>query len=390
MSTGTTVKHTLDGTPPQPGNRYGRMEWAGAFGDLGTLLPFVIGFIAVTKLDPLGVLFSFGLSMILVGLYYRTPMPVQPMKVIGGVAITQVGVVSHGMIWGAGIFTGLLWLVLALTNTLQYVARLATRPIICGIALGLGMSFMRNGIKMMGENWPIAIAALLLTFLLLKSRRFPAMFALLLFGLAVAIVTTPSLLTQLAQLKVGFKLPEFSLFRFSWNDLVMGTLILGIPQAPLTLGNAVVAVTAENNRLFPDRPVTEKKVAISQGLMNLFAPFFGGVPMCHGVGGMAGHVRFGAQTGGALVIIGGILLVLALFFSSSVDIIFKVFPMSVVGVILFFAGIEVASAASTVSREKPDFYVMLITAGFGMWNMGAGFLAGVVLQLLLNRKWVQV
>lgn len=56
---------------------------AGAFGDLGTLSPFVIGFIAVTKLDPLGVLFSFGLSMVIMGLYYRTPMPVQPMKVIG-------------------------------------------------------------------------------------------------------------------------------------------------------------------------------------------------------------------------------------------------------------------------------------------------------------------
>lgn len=376
--------------PPRQGNRYGRMEWAGAFGDLGTLLPFVIGFIAVTRLDPMGVLFSFGLSMVVMGLYFRTPVPVQPMKVIGGVAITQAGAVTPGMIWGAGIFTGALWLVLSLTDTLKYVSRLATRPVICGISLGLGLSFMRNGIQMMGNNWPIAIAALLITFLLLKSRRFPAMFVLLIFGLAVSLATSPGFLSQLMQVQVGFKLPDMSLFRFSWNELVMGTLMLGIPQAPLTLGNAVVALAAENNRLFPDRPVTERRVAATQGLMNLLAPFFGGVPMCHGVGGMAGHVRFGAQTGGALVIIGGVLLVLALFFSSSVDVIFKVFPTAVVGVILFFAGIEVASAAATVSRDKPDFYVMLMTAGFGMWNMGAGFLAGVVLQILINRKWVQV
>ncbi len=116
-------------------------------------------------------------------------------------------------------------------------------------------------------------------------------------------------------------------------------------------------------------PGNGEKVAVSQGLMNLLAPFFSGVPMCHGVGGMAGHIRFGAQTGGALGIMGGILLILALFFSTSVDVVFQVFPMAVVGVVLFFAGLEVASAATTVSREKPDFYVMLVppALGCGTW-----------------------
>src|ERR1019366_9759766 len=70
-------------------NRYDRMEWAGAFGDLGTLIPFVAAYVGVLKLDPFGVLLAFGASMVVCGLYYRTPFPVQPMKAIGAVAALQ-------------------------------------------------------------------------------------------------------------------------------------------------------------------------------------------------------------------------------------------------------------------------------------------------------------
>jgi hypothetical protein len=41
-------------------NRYDRMEVAGAFGDLGTLVPFVVAYIGVLKMDPFGVLLAFG------------------------------------------------------------------------------------------------------------------------------------------------------------------------------------------------------------------------------------------------------------------------------------------------------------------------------------------
>src|SRR5690606_13235643 len=105
--------------------------------------------------------------------------------------------------------------------------------------------------------------------------------------------------------------------------MLWGGLILALPQVPLTLGNACIAVCAENNSVFPDRPVTERKVATSMGLMNLFSPAIGGVPVCHGAGGMAGHVRFGARTGGALVILGVILVFMALFLGGSVHLIFQ-------------------------------------------------------------------
>jgi MFS superfamily sulfate permease-like transporter len=105
---------------------------------------------------------------------------------------------------------------------------------------------------------------------------------------------------------------------------------------------------------------------------------------------MAGHVRFGARTGGALVILGSILVLVALFFSESVSIIFRIFPNAILGVILFFAGSELAIVVKDIGDKKMDFYVMLIVAAFAMWNMGAAFLVGVVLDNSLRRGWVKV
>lgn len=127
-------------------------------------------------------------------------------------------------------------------------------------------------------------------------------------------------------------------------------------------------------------------MAISQGIMNLISPIFGGIPICHGAGGMAGHVRFGARTGGSLVILGSILLTVGLCFSSSVLILANIFPSSVLGVMLFFAGLELAVSARDVGHEKSDFYILLVTAGFSLWNMGIGFIAGLVMQEMLKRK----
>lgn len=123
--------------------------------------------------------------------------------------------------------------------------------------------------------------------------------------------------------------------------------------------------------------------------MNLFSAFIGGVPLCHGAGGMAGHVRFGARTGGALVILGSLLLIMALFFSDSVEIIFGVFPQPVLGVILLVAGIELARTAWDRTIQRKDLIVLGVTAGLVLWNMLAGFIGGIVLYYLLHRNYQQ-
>lgn len=372
----------------EPKNLYNRMEWAGAFGDVGTLIPFVVAYITIVKIPPLGLLFMFGITLMASGLYYRTPIPIQPMKAIGAAAIA--GGISPAALYGSGLTTGLFWLLAGITGILRPIAKLATKPVVRGIMLGLGLTFMVDGVHRMTTAPVLAGIALVITYLLLTNPKFPAMFMLLIIGIASAVIMNPQILSELAKIHVGFKLPVFSLPMITWNDLVTGTLLFTIPQIPLTLGNAVIAITAENNELFPDRPVTEKKIAISQGIMNLVSPFYGGIPMCHGAGGMAGHVRFGAKTGGALVILGSILILIALLFSDSVSIIFKIFPNAILGVILFFAGSELAIVVKDIGDKKADFYVMLIVAAIAMWNMGVAFLAGVIMDNALRRGWLKI
>src|SRR6516162_844912 len=301
-------------------NRFDRMEVAGAFGDLGTLAPFVVAYIGVLKMDPYGVLLAFGVAMIICGLVYRTPIPVQPMKAAGAIATTQAAqtiVITPAMVWGASLATGIVWLLLGVTGTARYVTKLIARPVVLGIILGLGFGFMIEGAKMMSQDWWIAATALLGTSLLLTNRIIPAMFLLLLIGAVYGILSDPTLLAALREVRMELRLPTFALSGLTFNDFLIGTVFLAIPQVPLTLGNAIIAITEENNRLFPNRPVSETKIATSTGLMNLLSASLGGVPMCHGAGGMAGHVQFGARTGGALVIVGVVLLATATLFSGS-------------------------------------------------------------------------
>jgi Molybdate transporter of MFS superfamily len=136
-----TAEHTASAPVT---NRFDRMEVTGAFGDLGTLVPFVVAYISVLKMDPFGVLLAFGIAMIVCGCVYRTPMPVQPMKAAGAIATTQAAqtiVITPAMVWGANLATGVVWLLLGLTGTARYVAGLISRPVALGIILGLGFGF---------------------------------------------------------------------------------------------------------------------------------------------------------------------------------------------------------------------------------------------------------
>jgi len=364
------------------------MEWAGAFGDLGTLVPFVVAYIAVLKMDPFGILFAFGAALLVCGVYYKTPFPVQPMKALGAAAITQAAqtaVITQATVYSAGLITGAIWLALGLSGAATRITRLVPRYVVIGIVLGLGLSFMLEGIKLMSTGWLIAAIGLIGTLLLLTNRAIPAMFLLLLFGAVCGVIQDPAVAHALSTVRPQFRLPGFALAAISWHDLWIGTLFLALPQLPLTLGNAVIAVREENNRLFPDRTVSDGLVATSTGLMNLCSAALGGVPMCHGAGGMAGHVAFGARTGGAPIILGVILLTLAFCFSGSIEAILNVFPKAVLGVILFLTGAQLALGSCDFSKNKGERFITLATAGFAMWNVGLAFLVGLTLTYIAKR-----
>jgi MFS superfamily sulfate permease-like transporter len=372
------------------GNEYSIREAAGAFGDLGTLIPFVVGYITVNHMDPAGILIAFGVFKLWAGLYFKTPVPIQPMKAIGTAAITHAGTISTGAIWASGLFTGVFWLIMGVTGTVGWIARITSRPVVQGIVLGLGLGFVLEGVKMMAADPLLAVVGVTLTFLLLSSDRIPAMLVLLGLGGAVAVMREPNLLGELGRMSFHFRLPEMALTRIGWEDLAIGIMVLGLPQVALTLGNAIIATVEENNTLFPDRRISVKEVAVDHGIMNLVGTSLGGVPMCHGAGGMAGHVRFGARTGGALVILGALILFIGLFLSDSVATLFKLFPRSLLGVILLFGGLELSAGAHGDALKRGDRYVVLLTAGISLWNMGVGYLAGLALWYAVQREWIRV
>jgi MFS superfamily sulfate permease-like transporter len=372
------------------GNDYNKMEFAGAFGDLGTLIPFVVGYITLNKMDPLGILVAFGLFKIFAGIYFRTPIPIQPMKAIGGMAIAHAGTITPGMIWGSGIFTGLFWFLMGITGAITWIEKVTTKPVVRGIMLGLGLSFIVEGLGMMRSQPLWAMGGVAITFLLFNNRRLPAMLMLLMYGMVVALIQKPGLIEEFTHLSLRFRWPELTFGKITWKELFSGFLILGLPQAPLTLGNAIIATVSENNAHFPDRRVTAKTVSIDHGVMNLISACLGGIPMCHGAGGMAGHIRFGARTGGALVILGVIVLFTGLFLSDSVTLLFQVFPRPILGVILFFAGVELALVIKDIKLKKQNLFVLLVTAGTAMWNMGVAYLAGLMIYYGLQRRWIRV
>jgi len=374
-------------------NRFDFPEWAGAFGDLGTLIPFVAAYISILKMDANGLLVAFGVALITVGSLYRTPFPVQPMKAIGAAAVSQAtlaaGLGSAAVI-GAALTTGLMWILLAVTGLAGRLANWVPRPALLGVVMGLGFSFMLEGIRMMSTSAWVAGLLLALTLVLLSRPRVPAMLVLLAIGVAMALMEQPDLIHELSELRPQFRIPALAWGTLSMGDLWTGFILLALPQLPLTFGNAYLSITDENNRLFPDRPVTGRSVAFSTGLMNLGSSLIGGIPMCHGAGGMAGHVQFGARTGGSSIILGSLLLCAGLFLSSSIGTIFRMFPQSVLGVILFMAGLQLALGSRDIGTEKADRFVVLATAAFAISNVGVAVVFGILAYHASRRGWLRI
>jgi MFS superfamily sulfate permease-like transporter len=236
----------------------------------------------------------------------------------------------------------------------------------------------------------LAVPLLLVTILLLSNRALLAMFLVLATGVAWAVITDPSVASALARVEPGMQLPSWPFANLTWEAVFVGVVLLALPQVPLTLGNAVIAPVEFNNREFADRPLTERKVAISTGIMNTLGSLIGAVPMCHGAGGMAAQVSFGARTGGAPVILGVVLVVLALFFSESIATLLRLFPAPALGVMLFLAGVQLALGSCDFSRDKGERFVTLGTAALTIWNVGVAFLFGIVVLWIVRRGWLRL
>ena len=120
------------------------------------------------------------------------------------------------------------------------------------------------------------------------------------------------------------------------------------------------------------------------GIMNLVFPFFGGMPLCHGAGGLAGQYYFGARTGGTNILEGLIEISLGLFFASSIAYIFASFPLAIIGAMMFLVGVELVKFAKDISF-KTELLPLGTTVAVSLFtNMAFGFLAGMVLFYIIK------
>ena len=347
-------------------------ELAGAMGDFGTLFPLAIGYIVVCGVDPAGLLVMMGLTNIVTGLVYRLPMPVEPMKVLAVVAIAQQW--QPSMVYASGFAMGVLWLLLAVTGLMGRLARITPRPVIRGIQVALGVMLAIQAIKMLAGGWLLGLLAIAIVLLLRQNRYAPAAVVLVLLGMAIMLAKG-----HFAQVQAPvFAFPPLTGFSLaeSWQSLLRA----GFSQLPLTATNAVIATSVLIKEYWPDRPVSEKKLSLNMGLINLVSPWFGGMPMCHGAGGLAGQYFFGARTGGANIIEGLLELAMGLLLAQSIAELFGAFPVAIVGAMMFLVGIEMTKFAKD-TRWNLDLVPLLTTLVVSLWiNMACGFLAGLTVH----------
>lgn len=356
----------------------------GALGDIGTLIPLGLGAIGVAGLAPIPVLLGFAAFYIATGLYYRLPIPVQPMKAVAALLLTSQ--VSSQSLVASGVLIGAILLVLGLTGWINGAARLIPRSVLSGLQLGLGLMLASMSMGLMATSVPLGVITLATLGITLKMLpNWPA--ALIGLGGSVAIgslLGAPGLTFPVEGLVV-LSLPELPGID-DWQQAV-STLVL--PQLALTLTNAIVLTALVVGDYFGEQShrVTPARLSVSTGLANLFLVPFGALPMCHGAGGVAAHYRFGARTGMAPVLLGTALLMVA-FIPGGLSVIAAI-PMAGLGALLFVAAVELALSRRLWTAKPSCWPVIAITALVTVWaDPFFGLLAGVASETF-RAAWVR-
>ena len=394
--------------------RFNRLELAGSLGDLGTILPLAIGMILINGLKPTGLFLTIGIFYVLAGIYYGVTVPVQPMKVIGAYAIATA--MDASQITAAGYLMGLILLLIGVTGTITFIGKYIPLSVVRGVQLSTGTLLMVQGIKLMlGTSMLqkihqmfepylsvqsigpipvgiiIGIAGACLTLLLLENNKFPAGLVVVVAGLVLGLLLGNR--QNLNELRIGINLPNF--LPFGWPsraDFAFALFALVLPQMPMTLGNAVIAYSDLSNAYFKEQSgkVTYRAACISMALANFFSSTFGGMPLCHGAGGLAAHYRFGARTAGSNIIIGAVFFALAIFFGSRSLVLINLLPLAVLGILLLFAGSQLCLTILDLTKPK-DMFVSLVILGITLAaNLAAGFIAGVVVAYLIKHQKFKV
>jgi len=357
-----------------PDFRFNLEEVAGAIGDYGTLFPIVLGVAFVSNLNLGHILLFFSVWYIITGLYYKMPMPVEPMKVIGAIVIA--GGLSREEITASGIILGILFLILGFCKGMNFIQEKVPSSVIRGIQMGLALILFKTSVNFILKDSVISVICITIIILFYIANKFIHLtdisaIVVILIGIVIGLQKF-----GIPQIRI---LPLPTLIIPTIQDFLKGGWLLAISQAPLTITNAILSTSLLMQDLI-HREVEPNKLSISIGLMNLTSVPFGGFPMCHGAGGLAAQYRFGARTGGSNIISGIILLPIALFFASPEFV--AIIPLGVFGALLVFIAIELGKHSL-----KTNSYIVTITIAILslIFNMTIAFIVGIVLAYSLAK-----
>jgi hypothetical protein len=368
--------------------RFDRHELAGAFGDIGTDLPLIAGIILATKLDPSGVFIAFGLAQIASGLLYGLPMPVQPLKAMAVVVIA--GQATGGQLQLAGLMIGALMLGLAYSGLLDRLQKLIPVLVVRGVQAGLGLALARTSWRLMGGEgswgWVAAALAVGLLVWLRNHRHVPG--ALLVVGAGVIWAGFTRIDWPVLQDGFGWVTPTPG--DLPWDQWLVVLSLLVLPQVPLSLSNSVIATQRTVTDLFPERTVTLRGIGRTYGVINLLSPWLGGLPMCHGCGGLAGYYALGARTGGSVIIYGTLYLVIGSLFSGAFQEVLRAFPAPVLGAVLLVEAGVLIYLLRDVART-PAALALAVVVALVCVLAPQGYLLGMVAGCVLYyslRRWL--
>lgn len=350
-----------------------RLLWdvSGAFGDIGVLFPIAVALIAKNGFNPTALFLTAGLFYAASAYYFKVTMPVQPLKAMSAIAVTAgLGV---GVINAAGITMGAILLVLAATGLSARLGVLFPVSVIRGIQLGLGLMLVKASAGLVGADpAAAAMAGAMLVLCVFVLKKIPPLVPVLALGVGVSIVRVEP--APLGPLALTAGLPAL-------DDFVAGFPALVLPQLALTFGNAIVATEA-TGRLLYGRGAERlglRSIPLSMGIANVLSGLVGGAPMCHGSGGLTAHRKFGAATARSGYIIGFTLVGLGVFFGGSALSVISAFPPGILGVLLFYVGLQHSLFVRDVLSDRAAAFVALTVAAAGLatGNLSIGFMAGL-------------
>jgi sulfate permease, SulP family len=351
-------------------------ELGGGLGDTGLFVPIAVAMIALNGLNATAVFVVTGLAYAATALYFRVPVPVQPLKAFAAAAIA-LNLPAETIAAGALLMAAAM-AALAASGLARWLAERFPMVLIRGIQASVALLLAKAAVDLAEKgNWPglppldpalgAGIAAAACGVLFVCNRlSLPGSLFVLGAGAAVGLAVTGPPPVHAGPQSVSLSFPDADAFAVALTSLV-------IAQLPLTFGNSIVATVDAERSYFGDRArrVRPARLATSIGIANACAGALGALPLCHGAGGATAHYKLGARTAASTLSVGVLFVALGLGLGSSLPALLQLLAPGALAGMLAFVAIQHGVLAGQLARLDDR----LIAAGIGLVTLWSGNLA---------------